>query len=476
MLRTETFSSKPTELRLFKPSWQDILRQEIAQRAEEIQPGRQGYRGRREIIDKVWRETLSVEQLGERRREVREFISSATSDSEKLLGRSYLGRIDYYLRKEICESGAFGKCAKELKGAAAVFAVTRGIKLENFDYHALARRMLPMMAQEPLEIDDLEVGLAQEVEEAEKRVKRRLEFHGISLPRLNSISIPEIKHKALVLAIPVIMALSGLGFLIANRVSRGAASPPVSEKPKTELIVPPVAPLAEEPQVVVPPTLPPTSDALESNSSSLISPEPTKEATRVAEKVFERLSLPVTGVSMEMKEAMERERLNVTVGKSITLSGEIFGNHSFEQKVVLPKMNGKFGVNELAIGAYSFDNKERTTIWAIHSGWVNGEVLPGQMLLENIDQVGKKMDISTGSKTVSAEYVGSFTLSKENYSFREESIVQEAWVNGYDLLAKKHLVVITCEKWNWETGIYDEVRVLLFLPTSSTTTAKTASR
>jgi hypothetical protein len=476
MIRTEVSGSESTELRLVKPSWQDILRKEIAQKAGEIQPGRQGYRVRREIIDKVWREPLSVEQLGERRREVREFISSTTSDSEKLLGRSYLGRIDYYLRKEICESGALGECAKELKGAAAVFAATRGIKLENFDYHALARRLVPIPAHEPVEIGDLEGALAQEVEEAEKRIQRRFQFHGIALPRLNSLHIPEIKHKAVAWAIPVIMAISGLGFLIANRVSHGASAQQVSEKPKTELVVPQVVPPAGEPQVSVPPTLPSTSDGLDLKASSPIPSEPTKEATRVAEKVIENVALPMTGVSKEMKEAMARETLNVTVGKNITLGGEIFGNHSFEQKVVLPEMNGRFGLDELTIGAYSFDNKERTTIWAIHSGWANGEVLPGQMLLENIDQVGKKMDISTGSKTVSAEYVGSFTLAKENYSFREESIVREASKHGYDLLAKKYLAVITCEKWNWETGHYDEVRVLLFLPTSSTATAKTAAR
>lgn len=459
MIRAEIIGDGPTRLRLVQPGWQDILRQEIAQKAGEIQPGRQGYRGRKEIVDRIWKEPLSVERLGERRREVREFIAAAGSEEEKLLGRSYLGRIDYYLRKEICESGALGECVKELKGAAAVFAATRGIKLEDLDYYALARRMLPLPKQEALEIDRLESALARETAEAEKRISAKLKFYAIALPRLNSASLAEIKRKAVALAIPVIMVLSGLGFIIAGRVSRGAASPQVSEKPKTEAVVPPAAQSVGDPQVIVPPA----SEAQPPGASPLVSPQPTPKAT-AAETAAQEQFLPQTGASLEMKGVMEKENLNITAGESITLGGEIFGNHSFEQKVVLPKMNGKFDTDELVIGAYSFDNKEKTTLWAIHSGWANGKVLPGQMLLENIDRIGWKMDITVGSKTVSAEYVGSFTLPKDNYSFREESVVREALKNGYDLSAKKHLAVITCEKWNWETESYDRVRVLLFLP------------
>jgi hypothetical protein len=473
MSRIEAVIGPSSELRLVKPAWQSILRQEIVRQKDEIMPGRQGYSVRREIIDKIWTDSMSAEELVERRREVKEFIKASDSASEKLLGRSYLGRINYFLRKEICRSGAVGESARELRSVAQIFSVTKGIDLEKFDYQSLVEQVSALPEKEPVELEELEVILFQDTEARKKRLRDRLLPLGFNLPQ---VSLPEIKHKAVALAIPLIMTLSGLGFLIvANRISRPSLGQQVQEKPRNSLVVPPLQPPVSQPEVIVPPVNPGSSsdsvnDPVKSQESALSSSELTEEAPSVVEGKF---LMPITGASSEM---LAKNSLNIKVGEEVTLGGEIFDNCSYVQKIVLPRRDGWFDNNEMAIGAYGFDNEEKTTIWGIHSGWAGGQILPGQILLKNKDEIGKLLTISTGEKTAFARYVGSFTLVKGEYDFREESIVREAAKHGYDLLSVKYLAIITCEKSTPEAESFDRVRVLLFLPTSSTTTAKTASR
>lgn len=467
MLRTEVLVRDLPELRLVKPGWQEALRREISCRREEVMPGRRGYTVRREIVDKIWDESMTVEKLIERRQEVKEFLSANANESERLLGRSYLGRIHYRLRRKICQSGAVGESARELRGAAKIFSATKGISLENFDYQSLVEKMAFLPEREPVEVESLEVLMAEDNQKTEKRLHDRFLALGFNFPHIN---LPRIKNKAVVLAVPVIMALSGLGFLIGSRIARHTSAQQFSEPPKAQTVIPP----GSQSEVFAPPVT--------------ILPEIQKEAVPTATPVaFNRgveagvlaeKDLSQTGslqIFPEKSIEKTKEKIKIEIGERIIIGGEIFNNCFFEQKVVLPKADGNFASNEMCVGAYSFDNEDKTTIWAIHSGWAGGQILPGQLLLENADNIGRKMEIIVGNNKTSREYVGSFILPKEEYSFNEESIVKEASLYGYDLRVRKYLALITCSKSTPEAESYDEVRVLLFLPAAPAAAAKTAS-
>jgi len=344
------------------------------------------------------------EDLLQTRREVKEILQTADSSAVKLVARSFLGRIDFRLREMIFLTQS--EAVSPFRSAADIFRATRNFRISELNPEELTRKLgqRGLLRESLLRPDFSE--LEQRIMAANEERRARLAaygFHSSERPRLN--------RRIIGIATVILVAFLGVAGFTYSRHFR----------------------------------LPDLSvDLTEWRTKFAPSPSVT----------------PETGAESDYMDE-KKGKMDLKAGEEIVLKGQLLDGLGYKFQAVAPRPNGKFAVNEIALGGDSLAG-EGLTVLALHSGdyYLDGQkiTLPGGVLLANARCSTDTLTLQKDDQKAVFAYFGRLTLPKESSLI----ISQELTRCGLNLTDGKYLAIVTCDHWDETAKAFLMKTVLIF--------------